>query len=68
MFNNVIPAWMLDENNRYWVEYTDGTVRNFYRRDKPSALHYVKMEGDHALDWGRVTDNPEKKVLFQYER
>jgi hypothetical protein len=66
-WNNVIPAWMLDENNRYWIEYTDGTITNFYRRDRNSAHEYFMSEGDHAVDFGRVVDNPEKKVKFSNE-
>lgn len=66
-FNNIVPAWMYDEENRYWIEYTDGTIKNFYRPTKESARHYFMMEGDHAYNWGRVSNDPRKKVLFKDE-
>lgn len=53
MFNNVIPAWMLDPNNVWYIIYTDGSWREFVARDQEHA-HFVFMsEGDHAWTYGQ---------------
>lgn len=39
---------------KYWIEYTTGEVRFFEAPSSQEAYWYVKMEGDHVLDYGEV--------------
>lgn len=41
-------------DHTHWISYTDGTVKTFKADTEKAAFHYVKMEGDHALDFGRI--------------
>lgn len=56
--NNVIPAWMLDDKNEYYIRYTDNSIRVFYSRDKISAHQRMMSEGDHVMEWGPSKDLP----------
>jgi hypothetical protein len=38
---------------RYWIEYTDGSRKEFEASTKVEALHYFMMEGDHAFNYGK---------------
>ncbi len=39
---------------RYWIEYTDGTVKAFVAENDKEAFWHVKMEGDHVIDFGEI--------------
>lgn len=39
---------------KYWIKYTDDTVKHFDADSDKEALHYFRMEGDHAYNYGRV--------------
>ena len=43
---------------KYWIRYTDDTVKHFDADSDKEALHYFRMEGDHAHDYGRVRLQP----------
>jgi hypothetical protein len=43
---------------KYWIRYTDDTVKHFDANSDKEALHYFRMEGDHAYDYGRVRLQP----------
>jgi len=37
----------------YYINYTDGSSKTFEAENDKEALHYFRMEGDHAIDFGR---------------
>jgi hypothetical protein len=39
---------------KYWIRYTDDTVKHFDADSDRDAYHYFMMEGDHAYDYGPV--------------
>ena len=44
----------MDKMIEYYLMYVDGTRHTFKAKDDKAALWYVRMEGDHVIDWGRV--------------
>lgn len=41
-------------DHNYWIMYVDGTVKTFKADTKKAALHYFRMEGDRAFDFGEI--------------
>jgi hypothetical protein len=39
----------------YWIEYLDGTIKEFEAENDTEAYWYFIMEGDHAYDYGEKT-------------
>lgn len=48
-------------SHNWWITYTDGSRGSFYAKDAAAARWYFQMEGDHALDYGRMYDGYEQK-------
>lgn len=63
--NNVIPAWMLDDKNWWYIEWTDGTRTKFMAPDKKQAHHRFMMEGDHAYTYGKLTKEEAETGVFR---
>lgn len=41
---------------RFWITFTDGTLKQFTVPTRDDALEYFMMEGDHALNYGQIVD------------
>ena len=45
---------MTSKETKYWIKYTGGALRFFFAKNDKEARHYFMMEGDHAIDFGKV--------------
>ena len=51
----------------YWISYVNGTITTFYAKNRSEALWYFMMEGDHAWDWGLLSEAP-KDIIEKINR
>jgi hypothetical protein len=49
---------------KFWIEYVDGTIKEFEADNKRAAFHYFYMEGDHAYNVGSY-DEEGKRIKLQ---
>ena len=55
----------MNEKSNYYIEYRDNTVSHFYAENHIEAVHYFKMAGDRAFDFGKLKDGkPEATRWF----
>ena len=51
---------------KYWISYTDNTVKTFEAKTSQEARHYFMMEGDHAYDYSKHLKDLQKVYVYGY--